>query len=147
MRMAIYSFYLFSTIIVQVAKNFTDQPSLQYVNAPLLTEKEKKFFTLLLSLEMEKYPEMANVCLFRIEQYILYRGCSVKNALPLVRLYLAICRLRGDITRVRKFMCDAFYLINDNAVPVCFTILKNWVDVMPMWDKWQSKYCCNNARG
>lgn len=113
---------------------------MQYVNAPLLTEKEKMFLTLLLRLEKEKYPEMANVYLYRLEQYILYRGCNFNLAIPPVRIHLAICRLRGNITRVRKFISDAFYHINDNAIPLCFTILKNWVDVMPMWDKWQSKY-------
>lgn len=113
---------------------------MQYVNAPLLTEKEKVLLTLLLRLEKEKYPEMTNIFLSRSEQFLLYRGCSVKCSMPIVRLHLAICRLRANITRVRKFISDAFYLINDNAVPVCFTILKNWVDVMPMWDKRESKY-------
>lgn len=133
-------FFFLSIILNQVARSFEEKPSLQYVNAPLLTEKQKLFLCLMLRLEKEAYPEMTNTFLNRTEQYLLYRGCNIRFSVPIVRLYMTVCRLRGDITRVRKFLSDSFYLVDDAAVPICFTVLTNWVEVMPKWNNWQSKY-------
>lgn len=124
----------------QLAKDFEEAPSMQYVDAPLMTKKQNLLLCLMLRLETEKYHEMTNIFLCRSEQYLFYKGCNVKSTVPVVRLYLAVCRLRGDITRVRKFLSDAFYLINEGAIIICFTVLTNWVDVMPKWENWESKY-------
>lgn len=116
-----------------------DVPKPRYVSAPLLTEKEDVFLRLLLTLEKETFPELSKAFLTRSDCYLFHRNCQLKLSLPIVRFYMTICRLKGDITRVRKFLQDAFYYLNDRAVPICFVVLSNWVEVMPKWDKWQSK--------
>lgn len=93
----------------------------------------------MLRLENEKYPQMTEAFLSRTEQFLFLKGCNIRHSVPIVRLYLAICRLRGDIMRVRKFLCDGFYHMGDIAVPVCFAILTNWVEVFPKWENIQSK--------
>lgn len=123
----------------QVGQDFIDKPSVQYVNAPPLTVKQNLFLSLLLRLEKEKYPDLTESYLTRTEMFLFYRGCNIKCAIPIVRFYLTISRLRGEILRVRKFLLDSFYYLNDLAIPVCFTVLTSWVEVLPKWDNLESK--------
>lgn len=50
---------------------------------------------------------------------------------PITRLYLAICKLQKNLSRMRRLCCDVFYFCGDFAVPFLFTVLTSWTEVLP----------------
>nr|CAI5832156.1 unnamed protein product [Callosobruchus analis] len=65
---------------------------------------------------------------------IVSLGLTDNKVEPVTRLYVAICKLKGDVNRVRRFCCEAFYYTEDLAVPLMFTVLTSWVEIFPMQD-------------
>lgn len=104
-----------------------------------MTKTQRLFLRLLLQLETEKVDNVVETFLSKTEVLLFKTGTNVKSVVPLTRLYLAVCRLQGDINRIRNFCCQAFFYMSDLAVPVFFTVLTSWIDVLPIEADWQSK--------
>lgn len=50
---------------------------------------------------------------------------------PVTRLYVACCMYKRDIYRIRRFICDAAYIMEDLFVPFMFAVLISWPEVIP----------------
>ncbi|KAJ8949959.1 hypothetical protein NQ318_002366 [Aromia moschata] len=57
---------------------------------------------------------------------------DIRTMAPVVRLYLAICRLRVNANKMRMFCCNAFLFMGDLAVPLLFIVLTSWTEIFPM---------------
>ncbi|CAG9824910.1 unnamed protein product [Phaedon cochleariae] len=119
-------------IIHEVAKDFHDKPINKYYPAPLMTRTQRIYLSLLVSLEKEITDGILEKFLSRTQLYIQRIGCGIQAAIPLTRLFLAVCRLKADINRMRTFCCEAFFYNGNLAVPILFTVLTSWVEVIPM---------------
>ncbi|CAG9860066.1 unnamed protein product [Phyllotreta striolata] len=123
-------------IIHQLKNDIHTKPDSKYYPAPLMTRTQRIFLGLLIELEkLNKFKGIALRYLARLETYLFFsteRQC-VKATLSLTRLYLSVCRLLGDINRMRAFCCLAFFYCDHSAVPILFTILKSWIEVIPLY--------------
>ncbi|CAH1100252.1 unnamed protein product [Psylliodes chrysocephalus] len=120
-------------ILYQISRDIIDKPDRKYDPAPLMTRTQRIFLGLLVRLEKEKgFENILETFFFRTQEYMFKRGCSLQAAIPLTRLFLSLCRLHANINRMRTFCCEAFFHAGDLAIPIFFTVLTSWIDVMPL---------------
>lgn len=99
--------------------------------APILTKKQKILLGLLLKLEDLNVSNIIPEFLRETEQCILQEKC-IEHIVPLTRLYMAVCKIKKDIHRIRKTCLDALYFMGDLVVPFLFIVLTSWMEVLPM---------------
>ncbi|XP_074036627.1 uncharacterized protein isoform X1 [Leptinotarsa decemlineata] len=119
-------------IIHEVSKDFCEKPDTKHFPAPLMTKTQRMFLALMLKLEQENVENLTNRFLFKTKFHVFKTGCGLKATIPLTRLFLGVCRIRGDIQAMRMFCCEAFFYIGDKAVPLLFAVLTSWSEVIPM---------------
>lgn len=97
--------------------------------APLLTQTQKVLLGLLLKLQNR----MENLLpIFTVEsEKSMLQEKSVERIVPLTRLYLAVCKMKEDVRRIRKMCLDALYFMGDLVVPFLYTVLTSWAEVLP----------------
>ncbi|XP_056644713.1 uncharacterized protein LOC130450372 [Diorhabda sublineata] len=119
-------------VIYQISRDIHDLPDSKYYPAPLMTRTQRIFLSLLVRLEKEKgFENIVETFFSRIQEHILRMGCGIRKAIPLTRLFVSLCRLHADIHRMRTFCCEAFFYAGDLAVPIFFTVLTSWIDLLP----------------
>ncbi|XP_057666713.1 uncharacterized protein LOC130900230 [Diorhabda carinulata] len=119
-------------VIYQISRDIHDLPDNKYYPAPLMTRTQRIFLSLLVRLEKEKgFENIVETFFSRIQEHILRMGCGIRKAIPLTRLFVSLCRLHADIHRMRTFCCEAFFYAGDLAVPIFFTVLTSWIDLLP----------------
>ncbi|KAJ8970308.1 hypothetical protein NQ314_001298 [Rhamnusium bicolor] len=117
--------------IAEVSQDIYDKPDDKYYPAPLMTKTQRILLTLMVRLERENVEDLLDRFLSKAETFLFKIGCGIRPMIPVTRLYMAVCRLRANIDRMRKFCCDAFYFMSDLAVPLLFTVLTSWTEVLP----------------
>ncbi|CAG9828092.1 unnamed protein product [Diabrotica balteata] len=124
--------YIIDIIIYQLSRD-KDKPEDCYP-APLMTPTQRKFLRLLIQLE-QKRMNIIERFYCRIQYYVCRNDISVKVGIPLTRLFMGLCRLRADINMMRTFCCEAFYYAGEVAIPIFFTVLTSWADVIPLYSE------------
>ncbi|CAH2012376.1 unnamed protein product [Acanthoscelides obtectus] len=99
----------------------------------MVTKTQWLFLKLMFRLEEEGMSNILQLYLQKTEN-LLYSRCSLSKVEPVTRLYVAICKIEGDVNRVRKFCCEAFYHTEDLAVTLFYAVLTSWVEIFPMQD-------------
>nr|CAH7729940.1 unnamed protein product [Callosobruchus chinensis] len=120
-------------VILFGVANDAEKPESKYHPLLLITKTQWLFLKLMFRLKEEKMSGILQLYLQKAEN-LLYSRCSQSKVEPVTRLYVAICKLKGDVNRVRKFCCEAFYYTEDLAVILMFTVLTSWVEIFPMQD-------------
>lgn len=64
------------------------------------------------------------------EKRILHEK-SIEHIVPLTGLYLAVCKMKSDVHRMRKTCLDALYFMGDLVIPFLYTVLSSWPEVLP----------------
>lgn len=64
---------------------------------------------------------------------------ELKRILPLTRLYLATCKVKKDVNRMRKTCLDALYFMGDLVIPFLYVVLTSWAEVLPLRSECHSK--------
>ncbi|XP_072390122.1 uncharacterized protein [Diabrotica undecimpunctata] len=124
--------YIIDIIIYQLSRD-KDKPEDCYP-APLMTPTQRKFLRLLIQLEQKRI-NIIERFYCRIQYYVCRNDISVKVGIPLTRLFMGLCRLRADINMMRTFCCEAFYYAGEVAIPILFTVLTSWADVIPLYSE------------
>ncbi|VEN51564.1 unnamed protein product [Callosobruchus maculatus] len=99
----------------------------------LVTKLQWLFLKLMTQLEQANMRNIFELYLQTAER-LFYRYCSRARVVPLTRLYVAICKLHGNVNRVRKLCCEAFYYMENLAVILLHTVLLSWIEIFPMHD-------------
>ncbi|XP_018577558.1 uncharacterized protein LOC108915892 isoform X2 [Anoplophora glabripennis] len=119
-------------ILQQVSQDIWDKPDVKYYPAPLMTRTQRILLGLMVRLEQENMEKVMDTFVSKTEAFLFKVGCGIRTLIPVVRLYMAVCKLRRDIDKMRNFCCDAFLFMGDLAVPLLFTVLTSWTEVLPM---------------
>lgn len=83
----------------------------------------------MVKLEKKNISNIISTFLVECEKCILQEK-SIERLIPLTRLYLAVCKMRRDVYRMRKTCLDAVYFMGDLVIPFLYTVLSSWADVL-----------------
>lgn len=122
----------FRMVLQKVSFDICDKPDDKYYPAPLMTKTQRILLALMVRLERENVENVMDTFLSKAEAFLFKMGCEIRILIPITRLYMAVCKLRRDIDKMRGFCCDAFLFMGDLAVPLFFTVLTSWIEVLPM---------------
>lgn len=67
-------------------------------------------------------------------QRVLYdpvQTCKLPIVQPLTRVHTALFKIKNDLDGIRRFVCECFYFSRDFAIPILFTVLTIWPNVLP----------------
>lgn len=127
-------------IIQKVCCDSHDAPDKKYSPpAPLLTATQRVLLCLMLQLEPVNMPNIFNTFLIQSEETLLSTNQPIECIIPLTRLYLAVCRMKKDIHRMRRTVLDGFYFMGDLVIPFLYTVLTSWAEVLPTQEEYSSK--------
>lgn len=118
--------------MLKVSLDIYDNADSKYTPpAPLLTETQRILLGFMSCLENNHVVGVFDSFLEQTESKLFAQNCNLIEIVPITRLYMAVCKLRKDLNRIRRFCCEAFYFMGDLAVPLFFTVLTSWIEVMP----------------
>ncbi|XP_063919834.1 putative autophagy-related protein 11 [Zophobas morio] len=122
--------YIAQAVLERIALDYHDNPDTKHSPAPLMTEVQRTMLGFMSKLEKTSVIGVFDSYLTLSEQRLL--TCNkLEEFGPVTRLYLAICKLHKNITRMRKLCCDVFYFCGDLAIPFLFIVLTSWPEVIP----------------
>lgn len=98
--------------------------------APLLTQTQKVLLGLMIKLENKNMSNIIPSFEVECEKHILHEK-SIEHLVPVTRLYLAVCKMKSDVYRMRKTCLDAAYFMGDLVIPFLYTVLSSWAEVLP----------------
>lgn len=98
--------------------------------APLLTLKQKVLLGFMVKLENQNISNIIYTFMTECEKRILQEK-SIEHVAPLTRLYLAVCKMKRNVHRMRKTCLDALYFLGDLVIPFLYTVLSSWPEVLP----------------
>lgn len=105
----------------------------------MLTKKQKVLLGFMIKMERKNTSDMTFTFMNECEKCILQQK-SVEQLIPLTRLYLAVCKLKRDVYRMRKTCLDAVYFMGDLVIPFLYTVLSSWAEVLPNQNDATRKY-------
>ncbi|CAH0548142.1 unnamed protein product [Brassicogethes aeneus] len=124
--------YIAQLVLEIASRDIYDKPSNTHNNyAPPLTETQMVLFGFMVRLDKTLCESVQEHFLKKTEIVMFSKVADVQQANPLSRMYIAICKARKDMDRIRKFCCECFYFMEDLAVPVFFNVLTSWTQVLP----------------
>ncbi|XP_066254439.1 putative leucine-rich repeat-containing protein DDB_G0290503 [Euwallacea similis] len=133
MQFAFQTNHFIAQVVVGKISQNCDKPDNSFPPGPPLSSVQRILLGFLIKLENSTHPGVLDKVLELAEPQVFSRlVCTIENAKQLTRFYTAICRMRQDLHRMRRFICDSFYFSGDFAVPVLFTALTMWPNVLPM---------------
>ncbi|XP_066151067.1 uncharacterized protein [Euwallacea fornicatus] len=133
MQFAFQTNHFIAQVVVGKISQNCDKPDNSFPPGPPLSGVQRILLGFLIKLEKSTHPGVLDKVLELAEPQVFNRlVCTIENAQQLTRFYTAICRMRQDLDRMRRFICDSFYFSGDFAVPVLFTALTMWPNVLPM---------------
>ena len=140
----------FRLLLKEALKEKVQTPDTKYTPpAPVLTEIQRTLIGLVHKLETSCFPQITETIMLQTEKYLLFHA-KLQHISPLTRLYLAICKQKKLLDRMRRTVCDAFYFMDDLAVPFFFIVLSTWLEVLPMASECEGIYvyvqfikCCD----
>lgn len=98
--------------------------------APVITETQQVLQGLMCRLERKGMLFLFD-CFLRQTELRLLKEKDVARIHSIARLYVAVCKQRNCVERIKVFCCDAVYLMEDYAIPFLFVVLSNWADILP----------------
>lgn len=125
-------FFNFRIVLKKVSFDIHDKPDDKYYPAPLMTKTQRILLGLMVRLEQENVEKVMDTFLSKAEAFLFKLGCGLRTLIPITRLYMAVCKLRRDIDKMRNFCNAAFLSMGDLAVPLFFTVLTSWIEVLPL---------------
>ncbi|KAJ8971323.1 hypothetical protein NQ317_012290 [Molorchus minor] len=126
-------------ILYKVSEDITEKADGKYYPAPLMTNTQRILLSLMVRLENENIEKLMDTFLTKAEIFLFIIGCGIQAMTPVARLYMAVCRLQANVSRMRMFCCYSFLYMRDLAVPLLFTVLTSWIEIFPMESNLKSK--------
>ncbi|KAL1517579.1 hypothetical protein ABEB36_001323 [Hypothenemus hampei] len=124
--------YISRLIICKLRVDTHDKADNSFPPSPAMTTTQRILMGLLKQLDQSTHPGIIDEFLemAAIELYSKNR-CSLEIIEPITRLYSALCRMRLDFNKLRKFIGECFFFCGDFAVPILYYVLIIWPDVLP----------------
>ncbi|XP_060519480.1 uncharacterized protein LOC132697825 [Cylas formicarius] len=124
--------YIADIVIQKLSLDYRDKVENLYPPAPAMTPTQRVLLGFLSRLHHTNHPNMMDTFLHAAEMELFDRRlCKLTIVSPIARVYAAICKLRRDLNRLRRFCCEGFYFMGDFAVPMFFAVLTVWSEVLP----------------
>ncbi|XP_046753767.1 uncharacterized protein LOC124416593 isoform X2 [Diprion similis] len=101
--------------------------------APILSKTQQRIITMLVVLN-RTIPDLIRLVQTGIEYRLFRLGYApeVEVVQELTRAFTALARVQKDREKVRILCCDALYCLGKKAIPLVYTILISWPEVLPM---------------
>ncbi|XP_015515546.2 uncharacterized protein LOC107221162 [Neodiprion lecontei] len=101
--------------------------------APILSKTQQRIITMLIVLN-RTIPDLIRLVQTGIEYKLFRLGFApeVEVVEELVRVFTALARIQKDREKIRILCCDAIYCLGMKAIPLVYTVLISWPEVLPM---------------
>ncbi|XP_030758014.1 uncharacterized protein LOC115883738 isoform X2 [Sitophilus oryzae] len=125
--------YLVEIVLSKLSTDYHDKADNLYPPSPAMTPTQRIMLGFLTKLDKTTHPGILIQFLDGAEEMLFNRNrSSIEIVQPIARLYTAICKLKKDINRMRRFICEGFYFMGNLGPPILFTVLTIWAEVLPM---------------
>ncbi|XP_076264764.1 uncharacterized protein LOC143198967 isoform X1 [Rhynchophorus ferrugineus] len=125
--------YIVEIVLEKLSLDYHDKPDNSTPPSPNLTSTQRILLGFLSKLDKSTHPNIFVDFLKAAEEKLFNKNtCDLLMLQPITRFYTAICKLRWDINRMRRFICEIFYFAADFAPTMLFIILTMWAEVIPM---------------